>query len=229
MQEGTFFCIFAFMISGRRIFIVFFAFALFPLTAYAGGGAPDGQKHCFRIGWGDMMYEHAVYTPTAKHIFEDSSKIPENYRVKELYGHRFIGHFFFEYQYRFNGLFSLGAQFDYSDIAWQSGIFDRTHTLVKQEPDTRYSRFAFMPTARVTYFQNGPVSLYSGLGAGVLLTVSNNTEAAFAFNLNLIGIQVGAGHWYGALDLGLMNAFSGETHFYKLGSRLISLSINYAW
>ncbi|MBR5906097.1 MAG: hypothetical protein IKZ51_06550, partial [Bacteroidales bacterium] len=42
------------------------------------------QKHQFRIGWGDMMYEHAVYSPSAKHIFEDISKIPENYRVKEL-------------------------------------------------------------------------------------------------------------------------------------------------
>ena len=63
----------------------------------------------------------------------------------------------------------------------------------------------------------------------MLLSVSDNTEAAFAFNVNLIGIQVGAGHWYGALDLGMMNAFAGETRIYMLGSRLVSLSINYAW
>lgn len=187
------------------------------------------QKHQFRIGWGDMMYEHAVYSPSAKHIFEDISKIPENYRVKELYGHKYIGHFFAEYQYRFNDLLSIGAQFDYSGLSWQSGIFDRAHTLVKQEPDTNFSRFALMPTARVTYLRKGPVSLYSGLGAGVLLSVSNNTEAAFALNVNLIGLQAGAGHWYGALELGLMNAFSGMTSIYMLGSRLISASINYAW
>ncbi len=207
----------------KRLLILFALLTTSFLT-----GAQE-QKHQFRLGWGDMMYEHAVYAPTAKHVFEDPSKISENYRVEELYGHKYLGHFFAEYQYRLNDLFSIGAQFDFSDIAWQSGLFDRTHTLVEQEPDARYSRFALMPTARVTYFHKGPVSLYSGLGAGVLLSVSNNTEAAFAFNVNLIGIQVGAGHWYGALDLGMMNAFAGETRIYMLGSRLVSLSINYAW
>jgi len=205
-------------------FYIFLALLTLPILC-----AAQEQKHQFRIGWGDMMYEHAAYYPTAQHVFEHPEYIPEDYRVKEAFGHSYLGHFFAEYQYRLKDFISLGAQLDFSSVSWQSGIFDRYHKCVRNDPDASYNNLAILPTVRVTYLHKGPVSLYSGLGAGMLLSVSDSVEAAFAFNLNLIGVQAGAGHWYGALDLGMMNAFADIKRFYMLGSRLVSVSINYVW
>ena len=225
----TDFCTFAFMFATRRFIVSLLISLAICSSASAAGGVAPGQKHMLRLGWGDMMYEHAVYSPTAKHIFDNPAALPDNYRVREAYCHQFTGHFFAEYQYSLKERISIGAQLDFSGMSWQNGIFDRYHAIVLQEPDSNYYNITFLPTARVTYLNKGPVSLYSGLGAGVLLSVSDSVEAAFALNVNLIGLQAGYGHWYGSLELGLLNAFTGLTKIYMIGSRIISLSINYAW
>ena len=75
------------------------------------------------------------------------------------------------------------------------------------------------------------VSLYSGACAGLLVALDNAGGSALspAFNLNLVGVQLGSGHWSGSMELGFMAALSGTNKVYMLGSRLVSISLNYAW
>ena len=96
-------------------------------------------------------------------------------------------------------------------------------------PDVNFYNFVLMPTARVTYFRTEHLNLYSGLGAGALLSIAEKPEFAPAFYLNAIGVQAGIGHWSAALDLGLLNAMNGTQKIYMLASRIFSISINYSW
>ena len=40
---------------------------------------------------------------------------------------------------------------------------------------------------------------------------------------------MGKDHWGGSLELGALNALMGKDRIYMLGSRLISVSVNYRW
>lgn len=177
-----------------------------------------------------MLFETAVYRPGPAHVFDYPAGLPGSYRVKERFNYRFTGHIFAEYRYSFSDLLSAGAMLDYERISWENGIFDRYHKPAGDPlPDGSFHNIVIMPTARFSYFRKGPVCLYSGLGAGLLVSVGEKAETAPAFYLNFIGLQYGGGHWSGAVDLGALNAINGGRGIFMLASRLISISINYSW
>lgn len=215
------------MFHWRRILTAFFAIACFSTAVSAADGGP--QKHSVRIGWGDPLYETAVYHSTSAHIFDYSSGVSGDYLVAERFNYKYSGHVFAEYRYSFSSLFSAGAMLDYEGISWENGIFDRNHKLVQEKPDGHYRNIVIMPTARFSYFRKGPVSVYSGLGAGLLISVASKAEFSPAFYVNAIGVEYGKGHWSGAIDLGALNAMTDLDNIYMLGSRLVSISINYSW
>lgn len=214
---------------GRRLLIALLLPVFVSAAAFAAGGDGDVHKHNLRIGWGDMMFETIAYYPTVSHAFENPSGIPDSYRVRESFNHKFTGHIFAEYRYATGTLFSFGAMLDFESISWERGIFDKNHKMTEALPDVNFYNFVLMPTARITYYRTGHLSLYSGLGAGALLSVAEKPELAPAFYLNAIGVQFGSGHWSGAFDLGLMNAMNGPKKIYMLASRIFSISINYSW
>ena len=217
------------MFFGRRFVPALLALAFFPVTLSAAGRITDGQKHSLRIGWGDMLFETALYSPTATHVFDNPSGLPDSYRVQEGFGLRLSGHIFAEYSYRLGELVSIGAMLDYGNISCKNGIFDKYHNMTEALPDIDYHNLVFMPTVRFTYFRKGLVSMYSGLGAGLLMSISGKAEFAPALNLNCFGVQVGDGHWSGAVDLGMLNAMNGTNKVYLFASRIVSVSINYSW
>ena len=75
------------------------------------------------------------------------------------------------------------------------------------------------------------MDLYAGLGAGVLLALDNarRCEVAPALQLTLIGVQLGRGPWTGTVEFGGLNALVNANRIYMLGSRLVSVSVNYHW
>lgn len=197
-------------------------------AAAAGQGSPV-QRHRLRIGWGDMLFETAVYYPTVQHVFDTPSAIPDYFRTKEDFSHWFTGHIFAEYQYSVLDFLSVGGQIDFESMGWKSGWFDNNHVMVEALPDVRFSNVVVMPTVRLSYLRKEPVSVYSGLGAGLLLSFAQTVEAAPAVYINLVGVQLGSGHWSGSLDLGAMASMSDFSKVYLMGSRLVSVSINYSW
>ena len=113
-------------------------------------------------------------------------------------GKGFTGHIFTEYQYSVSKVVSVGGQI----------------------PN--------MPTVRFTYLHSPWVELYSGLGAGLLCAFDNKGGAEFApaVNLNLFGVQVGKGPVSASVELGALNSLV-KSRVYMLGSRLVSVSLNY--
>ena len=58
---------------------------------------------------------------------------------------------------------------------------------------------------------------------------AKNAELAPVVNVTLLGVQVGKGPWTGTLELGGMSSLLNTNKVYMLGSRLISVSVNYSW
>ena len=163
-----------------------------------------GSRHLVRLGWGDMLFETLAFHPG-----ENTSR----------YG--YTGHFFADYHYTLTQVISVGGQVDFQGIFWTENKTFRS----------RNYDLCIMPSARFTWLNREWVRLYSGLGIGLLFAFDNAGGHAVApvFNLNTIGVQVGKGHWCGAVDLGLMASVSNMNQVYMFGSRLISVSVNYRW
>lgn len=128
----------------------------------------------------------------------------------------YTGHIFTEYQYSLSKVTSVGFQADFE------GLF---HGPIEDFD------LSLMPTVRFTFLDSKWVDMYAGMGAGVLFAFDNvgGLEIAPVVNLNFLGVQVGKGHWSGALELGGMSSFKNESQIFLLGSRLVSVSVNYRW
>ena len=155
------------------------------------------NPHQVRIGWGDMLFESLVFRQAAP----------------ALGGKGFTGHIFAEYQYSVSKVVSVGGQLDFE------GIF---------AADMNNYDITVMPTVRFTYLRRPWVELYSGLGAGLLCALDNQDGAEFApaVNINLFGVQVGKGPISASVELGALNSMF-KSRVYMLGSRLVSVSLNY--
>lgn len=164
---------------------------------------PEGMRHLVRVGWGDMLFETLAFQPDF-----DRSRLG------------YTGHIFAEYQYRFTQVVSFGGQFDAEGIFW-----------TQEDKRVRNSNFIIMPTVRFTWFEREYVSLYSGVGLGLLLSADNapTVKAAPVFNPNFIGVQAGKGHWSGSFELGGLLSLTGLNTIYLVGSRIFSVSVNFSW
>ncbi len=189
----------------------------------------DISHHEFRIGWGDMMFETVAFSNSPTHRWANPEAISPEYRVREKHHHTYSGHFFADYHYNIRRWLAVGMQTDIEAICWRETEYDRYHNPVGKTTYWRNYNLCFLPTVRFTYFHSQWVNLYSGLSIGMLLAFDNqhNAEVAPAFNLNLIGMCVGNNHWYGTLELGLLNAVRNSNKVYMVGSRIISVGIGY--
>lgn len=161
-------------------------------------GTPVPQPHQVRVGWGDMLFESLAF-PKAGH---------------DRGGKGYTGHFFAGYQYQLTRVVSLGGQIDFEGIYMS---------------DMNNYNLVFMPTVRFTYLRSDWVELHSGVGVGLLLAFDNvgGAELAPSIDLNFFGVQVGEGPLKLGLDLGMLNAFLSSKKVYMMGSRLLSVSLNY--
>ncbi len=190
-----------------------------------------GNRHIVRIGWGDMIYESAVFRPNLSGMWANPDVLPADYRHDETFDFGYTGHLFAEYQYRLTTVTSIGLQADLEGIFWKKATFDRYHNQVSPTAKIRNWDLDLLLTARFTYFEREWVRIYSGFGVGVLLAFDNSGGfgAAPAFNLNWIGMEVGKGPWGGTLEVGSLNAIANKLTIYQAFSRILSFSVYYKW
>jgi hypothetical protein len=183
------------------------------------------------MGWGDMLFETLAFHSTVSGTYPSPESLPATFFRDEKYGFGYTGHFYAEYLYRCSRVVSVGIQADAEGIFWKEGRFDRYHKLTGAEVAVRNWDVVLMPTVRFTWLHTPWVRLYSGLGAGVLFAFDNarQLEAAPAFDVKPLGIQLGKTHWCGSLDFGFLSSMKSVNHIYMFGSRLVSVSVNYRW
>ena len=204
---------------------------LLAITLPILAGEPGKTRHQVRIGWGDMLFETLVFTASPTHQFVNPSELSPDYTYSEKDHFGYTGHFFAGYQYRLNKVMAVGAQVDFEGIFWQETSYDRFHTPLAATTHSRNYNLTVLPEMRFYCFSGRWINIYAGVGAGTLFAfdTAGNTALTPALNLNPLGIQVGYDHWWGGVELGFMAALSGGNQIYMLGSRLVSVSLNYRW
>lgn len=189
-----------------------YVFLLF-LGASSALHAQQSPKHEWRAGLGDMMYETAVF-----------------YNSAEKSNYHYNGHFFAEYQYSILPWLGAGMKVDFSNVNWDSRYDSDRHC---------YNNFCFIPEARFTYMRKGLFSMYSGIGAGLLINSGTETDylnrktvCAPVIDLTFVALSVqwgnsAASHWFSSLELGSMVSLNNKLEVFMLGSKLVSISIGY--
>lgn len=177
------------------------------------------RHHEVRVGWGDQLFETLCWHEAAVSPTTVYPNYPETERTK----FRYSQHWFVEYQYRVNRWFGVGGELDASGVAWREGA-------KKQN----FYNLVIMPTARFTYLRHEYVGLYSGLGIGVDINggtevdlKGKHTAASMAVDITAIGLEVGHGNWFGAVEFGGLYAMKGRNMIYMAGSKLFRASIAY--
>lgn len=173
-------------------------------------------KHEVRVGWGDMLFEKAMFHPSASGVNANT----DNYR--------YTGHIFAEYQYRYNDWFSFGGQIDYDQAFW------RVRSDASSAPDHTYVNLAIMPSCRFTYFHRPWVNLYSAFYTGLNINTgtelnyrNQNTGYGLAIGGSILGVCVGRDHWYGTAEWGCLCAFANLNEVYKMFARSLFVSVGY--
>jgi len=191
------------------------------LLCQAEAKNPPLKHHQVRLGWGDPLFETMAF-------FEGAARNDDFLRT-DHYG--YTGHFFVEYQYRFNKVISVGIQTDIEGIFWNETPCDARRNPTGDSFRSRNYDLSFLPTVRFTCLNTNWVQLYGGLGTGLLVAFDNSKRAELApvVDLTLLGVQIGKGHWSGSVEFGGMISLLNANKIYMVGSRLVSVSLNYSW
>ncbi len=174
------------------------------LSCLSFSGRAQDSRHLLRLGWGDYLFEKLAFYPS-----DNTSD------------YAYTGHLFADYQYSLTPVISVGAQADFSGIFWTT----------EENLRSRNYDLSLLATLRFTWLRSRWVRLYSGLGYGPLLLLDNagNREWSTVLSLNPVGVQIGNSPLCCSLDLGMMAAMQSVNRIYMMGSRLVSVSINYRW
>lgn len=202
----------------------------------------ENNRHELRIGIGDALlgqlgfsgfyYEPAMEgdVPPAPLDGTPTEELHNQliHQNKSYDPQRLLPHFFLGYQYRFNSWFGLGFQMDMTGIT-QKGIirdgYGQTFGTCKQNS----FQMALIPEVRFTYFHREHVNLYSAVGLGVAMDLTNvpdygmESEWSPALSGTLLGVTWGGEHWFGAAELGYLF----EPPMGVLAHKLLSLSFGY--
>ena len=194
---------------------------------YARRHAYDAVPHTIRIGWGDQMFENLMWREKGYYVGvaqEDAISSNENFRYTQ--------HCFIEYMYSVNYWYSFGLLTDYSGVIWDQVIRNHDGDELGRLENRAFHNIAIVPTIRFSYFHHDYVSLYSALGLGVNINTGTEldykdrrTTASPLVNITLIGLRVGKGRLYGAVEVGGMTALCGPDELYMLGSRIFTASV----
>ena len=191
----------------------------------------DSIPHEVRIGWGDMLFEMLVWHESAY-----PTALPEQYM--EVYNEqfRYTQHWFAEYMYNASYWYSLGCLVDYSGVLWDKVMRNGRGEELSRDKNHWFSNISIVPTIRFSYYRSPYVSLYSSLGVG--LNINTGSELDFkgrrtamvpVVNISLLGVRVGHGRWFGAVELGGMISLLSTNEVYMLGSRLFTASFGYCF
>ena len=194
---------------------------------YVRRHAYDAIPHDLRIGWGDQLFETMLWN--SKGYYTD---MPSDYQAWYEENYRYTQHCFVDYMYSVNYWYSFGLLVDYSGVIWDQVLRDGRGKVKDRLENRAFHNIAIIPTVCFSYFHHEYVSLYSSFGVGVNVNMGTEldykdrkTAVAPVVNISLIGLRVGKGRWYGALEVGGMISLNSTDEIYMLGSRLLTASI----
>lgn len=189
--------------------------------------APVDMPHYLRVGWGDQLFETLIWRDLGH-----QNDLPQDYEAKYDENFRYTQHWFVEYLYRLNYRYSFGLLMDYSGVVWDNVLRNGKGEELGREANREFHNIAIVSTVRFSYKRYEYVSLYSAIGAGLNINTGTETDykgretvVAPAINITLLGVSVGKGRWYGALELGGMLSFNSAEEVYMLGSRIMTASV----
>lgn len=191
----------------------------------------DSIPHEVRIGWGDMLFEMLVWHESAY-----PTALPEEYMAIYNEQFRYTQHWFAEYMYNASYWYSIGCMLDFSGVLWEEVTRNGHGEVLTREKNHWFSNISIVPTIRFSYYRSPYVSLYSSLGVG--LNINTGSELDFkgrrtamvpVVNISLLGVRVGHGRWFGAVELGGMISLLSTNEVYMLGSRLFTASFGYCF
>lgn len=194
---------------------------------YARRHAYDGIPHELRIGWGDQMFEtllwHQAILPT---------NLPSSYQAVYDERYRYTQHWFVEYLYNVNYWYAFSFMVDYSGVLWDDVIRDGTGKEINRFKNRNFHNICIMPQVRFSYLHTEYVSLYSALGVGLNINTGSEidykgrkTAYAPAINLSVLGLRIGKGRWFGAIELGGLISLIDTNEIYMFGSRIFTASV----
>ena len=187
--------------------------------------AYDKMPHDLRIGVGDQLFETLIWRDRGHY-----QHMPENYEALYDENYRYTQHCFVEYLYNFNYCYALGLQVDYSGVIWDQVLRNGRGEEISREKGKNFHNIAIMPTVRFSYYHHDYLSLYSALGVGLNINTGSElingckTKLAPAGHITLLGMRVGKGRFYGAVEVGAMVALNNAFEVYMFGSRLFTAS-----
>jgi hypothetical protein len=186
----------------------------------------DSIPHEVRIGWGDMLFEMLVWHESAY-----PTSLPEEYMAIYNEQFRYTQHWFAEYMYNASYWYSIGCMLDFSGVLWDEVTRNGHGEVLTREKNHWFSNISIVPTIRFSYYRSPYVSLYSSLGIGLNINTGSEldfkgrrTAMAPMVNISLLGVRVGHGRWFGAVELGGMISLLNTNEVYMLGSRLFTAS-----
>ena len=191
----------------------------------------DSIPHEVRIGWGDMLFEMLVWHESAY-----PTALPEEYMAIYNEQFRYTQHWFAEYMYNASYWYSIGCMLDFSGVLWDEVTRNGHGQVLTREKNHWFSNISIVPTIRFSYYRSPYVSLYSSLGVG--LNINTGSELDFkgrrtamvpVVNISLLGVRVGHGRWFGAVELGGMISLLSTNEVYMLGSRVFTASFGYCF
>jgi hypothetical protein len=184
------------------------------------------MRNELRIGWGDQLFESAVWHNPTSIITTMPADFTKTY--KEHYRHN--QHIWLEYQWRFKEWFSLGAMIDISEVGWDEVLRDGTGAELARDKNHYFYNLVFMPTVKFTYFYHPNVNIYSGLGFGMGInggTETNmygkRTDVGAAFNLTLVGVSANYDRWFWTFDLGGLYSLKNANTIFMMASRIMNV------
>jgi hypothetical protein len=187
----------------------------------------DSIPHEVRIGWGDQTFESLVWREKAI-----PETYPNGYMPYHKVNYRYTQHLFAEYLYNVNYWYSFGFIVDYSGVLWDEVPMEGHPQSITEERKGEFHNIGLIPEVRFSYYQSDYVALYSSLGIGLNINTGSEldykgrkTALAPVVNVSLLGVRVGKGRWYGAVELGAMFSIMGMSEMYMLGSRICTASV----
>ena len=187
----------------------------------------DSLPHDLRIGWGDMMFENLIWREIPY-----SNILPNDYVTYCKENYRYTQHLFVEYLYNIGYWYSVGLLVDYSGVVWDDVTRNGKGNEIARISNQQYHNIVLMPIVRYAYYHSEYVSLYSALGVGLNINTGteidykgHTTAMAPALNLSLLGVRVGKGRWFGAVEIGGMISLVSSNEVYMLGSRIFTASV----
>lgn len=208
----------------KKYFVILLAVWLMPMAMHAETKETrDQQRHEFRIGYGDPMFETMRWK-------DEPNKLGVPMNVRQDY--RYTGHIYGEYMYRVNSWLGVGGQLDFGATTFKYNTYKLNDAgeqyLASSDPRYFYD-VCLMPSVRFTYFHHEWVNLYSGLqlGVGIHGDYKGRAECGAAFGITALGLSVGRDHWFGTFEFGGLSNIQSLTAIYTLWTKWFNVSVGY--